>query len=97
MINEQEIKTGIKSDLPRSITAEAAAENADVAAILERRFALFDKLCQSFVDVIIGSLDQLPYGLRWLCKQIRDLCLVRSSFPFLLPLWCFGCLILFSD
>lgn len=79
MINEQEIKTGIKSDLPRSIPAETAAENPEVSATLARRFKTFESLCQSFVDVIIGSLDQLPYGLRWLCKQIRDLCLQQFA------------------
>jgi Ras GTPase-activating-like protein IQGAP2/3 len=27
------------------------------------------------VDGIVKSLDKLPYGLRWLMKQLRDLCL----------------------
>eukprot|EP01098_Paradermamoeba_levis_P003689 TRINITY_DN1650_c0_g1_i4.p1 TRINITY_DN1650_c0_g1~~TRINITY_DN1650_c0_g1_i4.p1 ORF type:complete len:515 (+),score=188.55 TRINITY_DN1650_c0_g1_i4:165-1547(+) len=32
-----------------------------------------------FLDGIIGSLDALPYGLRWICKQIREA--LKKSLP----------------
>ena len=75
MINEQEIMTGERSALDRNISAEEAAENADVKRIVVERLEKLEKVCQSLVDRIVKSLDKLPYGLRWLCKQLRDLCL----------------------
>eukprot|EP01095_Lingulamoeba_sp_RSL-Kostka_P012243 TRINITY_DN481_c0_g2_i1.p1 TRINITY_DN481_c0_g2~~TRINITY_DN481_c0_g2_i1.p1 ORF type:complete len:902 (+),score=391.29 TRINITY_DN481_c0_g2_i1:61-2766(+) len=77
MINEHEITTGTKSDLDRNITKEQAAENEEVKSIIDSRLKLLDETCQSFVNGIIKSLDSLPYGLRWLCKQLRELCLVQ--------------------
>ena len=31
------------------------------------------------IDTLIASVDKVPYGIRWICKQIRELC--RSHFP----------------
>lgn len=75
MINEHEIKTGEPSPLPRGVSAEEAAENPDVKKIVDERLESLANVCQKFVDGIIKSLDKLPYGLRWLMKQLRDLCL----------------------
>jgi len=75
MINEQEILTGERSNLDRNIAAEVAAENPNVKKIIEERLGKLENICQLLVDKIVKSLDNLPYGLRWLCKQLRDLCL----------------------
>merc|ERR1712137_327040 len=75
MINEHEIATGDRSPLPRGVSAEEAAENPEVKNIINERLAQLEEVCQRFVDGIIKSLDQLPYGLRWLMKQLRELCL----------------------
>jgi len=75
MINEHEIKTGEPSPLPRGVSAEEAAENEEVKKIVDERLQSLSEVCQKFVDGIVKSLDELPYGLRWLMKQLRDLCL----------------------
>jgi Ras GTPase-activating-like protein IQGAP2/3 len=31
------------------------------------------RIANKFLTVIIDSLDQVPYGIRWICKQIRVL------------------------
>jgi len=75
MINEHEIATGDRSPLPRGVSAEEAAENSEVKQIIGDRLAQLEDVCQRFVNGIVKSLDNLPYGLRWLMKQLRELCL----------------------
>mmetsp|Transcript_22707 Transcript_22707/g.89808 ORF Transcript_22707/g.89808 Transcript_22707/m.89808 type:complete len:920 (-) Transcript_22707:110-2869(-) len=75
MIGEYEIRTGEPSPLDKNASAEDAAANEDVQKIIEERKSMLEDVCQTFVDGIVKSLDFLPYGLRWLCKQLRELCL----------------------
>lgn len=36
-------------------------------------------VADSFLTTIINSLDQVPYGIRWICKQIRSL--TKRKYP----------------
>ena len=74
MLSDYEIETGNKSELPRNITEEEALQNADVKKILASRIKKLDEFCQIVVDSILSSLNDVPYGLRWVCKQLRELC-----------------------
>lgn len=31
------------------------------------------------IDTVINSLNYVPYGIRWICKQIRDLARVEKK------------------
>jgi len=73
MINEQEIKTGEKSNLARNVTDEEAAENPQVKAIMKKRLDVLQEISQLYLDAIINSMSNLPYGIRWICKQIKEL------------------------
>lgn len=79
MINEYEIKTGQKSTLNRKVTAEEAAENPEVQNIIRPRIAKLDQIAGEFIGALLSSTDHVPYGIRWICKQIREL--VRRKFP----------------
>ena len=79
MLGKREVDTGEKSDLPRDVTNEQAMENPDVKGILEQRLQDLIGFCNDFLDAILGSLDDLPYGLRFLCKQLRTMC--SKAFP----------------
>ena len=59
---------------PENITEQEALANPDVQKILEARIKKLDGFCQTVVDDILDSLDNIPYGLRWVCKQLRELC-----------------------
>lgn len=76
MANEHALKTGNRSEIDPNMTAAQAAERPEIQQIISKRLILVEESCQKFVDRILRSLDQLPYGLRWLCKQIKQLCLV---------------------
>jgi len=80
MINQIEEETGsLPENLPRGVPPEIASTNPDVQAIIAPRLTMLMEIANSFLVTIIDSLDDVPYGIRWICKQIRSLTRVRSS------------------
>lgn len=77
-INDYEIKTGQKSELNRKVTAEEAAKNEEVQKIIQPRIQKLDQIAGEFIGALIKSSEQVPYGIRWICKQIRML--VKDKF-----------------
>jgi len=69
----------LPDDLPRSVTAEFAAENAQVQAIIAPRLKMLTEIAEGFLSAIIDCLEDTPYGIRWICKQIRNLS--RRKYP----------------
>ncbi|KAI8913360.1 Rho GTPase activation protein, partial [Gorgonomyces haynaldii] len=66
-------------DLPKSVTPEVAGANPDVQAIIQPRVKTLMEIGASFLSIIMSSLDQVPYGIRWICKQIRSL--TKRKYP----------------
>ncbi|KAG5439946.1 hypothetical protein PCANB_000228 [Pneumocystis canis] len=80
MIRRIESDTGcLPDDLERSVTYETAAANDVVIAIIRPRIAMLLEIANSFLNVIIDSVDIVPYGIRWICKQIRNL--TKRKYP----------------
>ncbi|KAK0566578.1 RasGAP protein [Tilletia horrida] len=80
MINQIEEDTGaLPPNLPRGVPAEVAAENPDVQAIIAPRLTMLMDIANSFLLTIINSIDEAPYGIRWICKQIRSL--TKRKYP----------------
>src|ERR1700742_4607261 len=78
----EEDQGALPPNLPRGISPEAAAENKDVQTIIAPRLNMLMEIANSFLMTIIDSMDSVPYGIRWICKQIRSLTRVSSqSFP----------------
>lgn len=78
MINQIEEETGsLPDNLPRGVAPEEAAANVDVQAIIAPRLTMLMEIANSFLLTIIDSLESVPYGIRWICKQIRSLTRVR--------------------
>lgn len=74
MVTDIEMREGqLPLDLPKSVTAEQAAENRTVQQIIEPRLKMLMDIGNSFLDTIIQGLEETPYGIRWICKQIRSL------------------------
>jgi Ras GTPase-activating-like protein IQGAP2/3 len=72
MIRDIENSMG-ECQLPKSVTSEEASMNPDVQAIIAPRVKTLMEIGASFLSVIMSSVDQIPYGIRWICKQIRSL------------------------
>lgn len=80
MCEQIEEDTGsLPASLPRGITAEEAAENTQVQAIIEPRLTMLTEIANGFLTTIIDGLDDAPYGIRWICKQIRSL--TKRKYP----------------
>lgn len=79
MIQDIERETGKPCDLPRGITPDEAEANPDVKSIIAPRLVTLMDIANSFLSTIIGSLDKVPYGIRWICKQIKYLTKVRED------------------
>lgn len=69
----------LPSNLPRGVTPEQAAENKQVQAIIEPRLTMLMDLADGFLTTIIDGLEETPYGIRWICKQIRGL--TKRKYP----------------
>ncbi|KAF8638345.1 hypothetical protein AX17_002365 [Amanita inopinata Kibby_2008] len=80
MVNQIEEETGsLPANLPRGVAPEIAAENPDVQAIIAPRLTMLMEIANSFLVTIIESMESVPYGIRWICKQIRSL--TRRKYP----------------
>ncbi|WWC85874.1 uncharacterized protein L201_000741 [Kwoniella dendrophila CBS 6074] len=80
MIQQIEEDTGtLPPSLPRGVPPEVAAANADVQAIIVPRLTMLMEIANTFLATIIESMDTVPYGIRWICKQIRSL--TRRKYP----------------
>lgn len=74
MVREAEERDGsLPPTLPKSVTVEQAAENAAVQQIIAPRVTALMDIANSFLTTIIDGLEETPYGIRWICKQIRSL------------------------
>lgn len=74
MVDKIEMETGaVPAHLPRGVTAEQAAENKQVQDLIAPRLKMLMEIATSFLETIINGLDETPYGIRWICKQIRSL------------------------
>eukprot|EP01105_Mastigella_eilhardi_P015960 TRINITY_DN3658_c0_g1_i4.p1 TRINITY_DN3658_c0_g1~~TRINITY_DN3658_c0_g1_i4.p1 ORF type:complete len:766 (-),score=261.93 TRINITY_DN3658_c0_g1_i4:91-2388(-) len=78
-VNEYESKEGKAFTEERNLTAEQCAAHPKVQEIIAPRLKLIDGTIDHFVAVIENSLDQVPYGVRWITRQI--LSLVKEQFP----------------
>jgi len=80
MVNQIEEETGsLPPNLPRGVPPEVAQANPDVQAIIAPRLTMLMEIANSFLMTIIDSMDSVPYGIRWICKQIRSLTRVRGQ------------------
>ena len=57
---------------------ERALRDPKVAKVIKYRLKGLEDITAQFFDAIVASLDYVPYGIRWLCKAIYQLC--RVSF-----------------
>ena len=68
----------IDDNAKNNITMERALRDPKVAEIINYRLKGLEEITSQFFDAIISSLDFVPYGIRWLCKAIYQLCRVSD-------------------
>ncbi|PRP82379.1 Ras GTPase-activating protein [Planoprotostelium fungivorum] len=78
-ILDYETRTGQTCPLPKKVDPDQAAATPEIRAIVDARVVQLDQLAHQFITALIASTSTVPYGIRWICKQIRAL--ARAKFP----------------
>lgn len=78
MVNDTDIK-GKKNKMKRVVSQEEASTDPNVKKIIDQRAKELQEVCQLFLDKIFSTMTSLPYGLRLVCKLLRQLCM--EKFP----------------
>ncbi|KAH3743575.1 Ras GTPase-activating protein [Pelomyxa schiedti] len=77
MVTEQEIGGGRPINV--NITDEECLAMPEVVAELKKNTENLKKISLMLYEAIINSINNLPYGLRWICKKIHDAAI--EAFP----------------
>jgi len=82
--NDSDVKDGKKKgSAKQELTAQEAAADPQVKAKIQQRAKELEEVCKSVLDRALTTLKSLPYGLRLICKQIRQTLLLK--FPKIKP------------
>lgn len=79
LIRDEESRTGAKSQRSYDITREQALAEADVKAVFIQRLQRLGSITETFLTRIIGALPNLPYGIRYIAKELRSS--LKQKFP----------------
>lgn len=79
-ISRQEVETGVKSGINfKDITYQRAMQDDYVSKVVTERVEKLTDICQSILDGIIDNVGELPYGLRWVCKQLNQMLAAKHT------------------
>jgi len=71
-ISQQEVETGVKSDINiKDMTYEKAMQDEYVSKLVQQRTKKMIDICQSVLDTLNDNINELPYGLRYICRQLK--------------------------
>lgn len=79
VVAKMESEDNFPPGFSKSVTPDVAATNPAVQSLIKPRLEKLMEIANSFFTTIIESLDQVPYGIRWVCKQIRSL--TKRKYP----------------
>lgn len=80
MVADITLQTGREPpDMPRVVAPESVSTNQDVISIMTPRYVMLMEIANAFLTTIIENLHNIPYGIRWICKQIKHL--TKRKFP----------------
>lgn len=71
MIKDEESQTGEKSHLAYDVSRSQALENDKVMKIFVKRLKDLRAVTEKFVSAIMSTLAKFPYGLRYICSEIK--------------------------
>lgn len=71
LIREEESRTGEKSRRPYDITREDALNDMETRTTFIRHLRQLRVLADEFIAAIQGSLNNMPYGMRYIARELR--------------------------
>ncbi|XP_045371865.1 ras GTPase-activating-like protein IQGAP3 isoform X1 [Camelus bactrianus] len=78
-INQTEAQTGQRSHLPYDVTPEQALSHPEVQRRLDISLRNLLAITDKFLVAIISSVDQIPYGMRYVAKVLKTT--LAEKFP----------------
>ncbi|XP_036297872.1 ras GTPase-activating-like protein IQGAP3 isoform X1 [Pipistrellus kuhlii] len=78
-VNQTEAQTGQRSHLPYSVTPEQALSHPEVQRRLDISLRSLLAVTDKFLVAIISSVDQIPYGMRYVAKVLKTT--LAEKFP----------------
>ncbi|XP_063679641.1 ras GTPase-activating-like protein IQGAP2 isoform X2 [Bolinopsis microptera] len=78
-ISRTEMETGEASKLPYDVTPEQALKHKEVTDEIENTIKKLVTIIKSFQEKIIGTVDQMPYGIRYMAMCLRKN--LKEKFP----------------
>eukprot|EP00727_Mastigamoeba_balamuthi_P011912 m51a1_g7343 putative ase-activating protein (804) ;mRNA; r:214921-217709 len=78
IINEWEVQHGEKSN-KRNLNDEEIAVLPEVVEALKNKVVEITTMCQAFLDAILTTTQRVPYGLRYIIRQLCQL--AQERFP----------------
>ncbi|KAJ1901064.1 iqgap- protein [Kickxella alabastrina] len=79
IIREEESRTGEKSRRAYDISREDALNDMETRTTFIRHLRQLRVLADEFIAAIQGSLDQMPYGMRYIARELRRA--LSAKFP----------------
>ncbi|KAJ3038625.1 hypothetical protein HDV00_000469 [Rhizophlyctis rosea] len=79
LIREEESRTGEKSSRPYDATLQQAMEDPEVKAVQAAHFAKLREITDRFLSAICGSLDKMPFGIRNIAMEMKEV--LKEKFP----------------
>ncbi|KAJ1801635.1 iqgap- protein [Coemansia sp. RSA 2399] len=79
LIREEESRTGEKSRRPYDISREDALNDMETRTTFIRHLRQLRVLADEFIAAIQGSLGQMPYGMRYIARELRRA--LTAKFP----------------
>ncbi|XP_044529655.1 ras GTPase-activating-like protein IQGAP3 [Gracilinanus agilis] len=70
-INQTEAQTGQRSHLPYDVTPEQALSHPEVQRRMDISVRSLLTVTEKFLTAIISSVDQIPYGMRYVAKVLK--------------------------
>ncbi|WFD28453.1 RasGAP protein [Malassezia nana] len=67
-----------KEQIDKGLSSEEVIGHPLVQEHIKNHSEVLLELCQTLLSEIFASVDYVPYGIRWICKQIRGLALRRD-------------------
>jgi hypothetical protein len=78
-VNRMETETGVPSGYQYDITNQKALEYEEVRKQLEQNIKAVKLYTAKFLNLILKSLNKLPYGLRYIAKVLKGN--LKAKFP----------------
>eukprot|EP01122_Echinamoeba_exundans_P013058 TRINITY_DN5634_c0_g2_i1.p1 TRINITY_DN5634_c0_g2~~TRINITY_DN5634_c0_g2_i1.p1 ORF type:complete len:996 (+),score=278.15 TRINITY_DN5634_c0_g2_i1:360-3347(+) len=72
LLAQAETQTGEKTTMKPDATEEEMRAHPQVAEICQKRVAQLLEIVDTFLNAIVGSVANFPYGLRWIMKELKS-------------------------